>query len=157
MKSHSDTVLWVRCVLRLWLWADRLCGDAGLAYGAWGERWAKRFLQAYGCRVLGQNVRPCRRGEVDLIVRHKGIILFVEVKARRSEAYGRPLLAVDMRKRKHLRQSATHWLAQRRLLGTEQPYRFDAVEVIGRPEAGIPQMRWIRGLGMGEIDAPYLV
>lgn len=90
------------------------------------------------------------------MARQRGVILFVEVKTRRGEAYGRPLEAVNRRKREMMRRCATHWLARERLLGRDAPYRFDAVEVVGRPGEGVPRMRWIRGLHMDETRAPDL-
>lgn len=90
------------------------------------------------------------------MARWRGVVLFVEVKTRRSEAYGRPLGAVGRRKRELLRKCATHWLAQGRLLGREALYRFDAVEVVGRPGVGVPRMRWVRGLNMEGTRAPDL-
>ncbi len=83
-----------------------------------------------------------------------GVILFVEVKTRRSEAYGRPLGAVGRRKRGLLRRSDTKWLARARLLGTETRYRFDAGEGVGSPGKGVPRMRWVRGLEMAATRAP---
>ena len=77
---------------------------------------------------------------------HRGVILFVEVKTRRGEASGRPLEAVGRRKREVLR----------RLLRAETLYRFDAVEVIGCPGKGVPEMRWVCGLDMSETRAPDL-
>lgn len=155
MGTQRET-FWVRLRLNVWAWMDGLPFGETLAEGAWGERWAERLLRARGCAILGRNVRPCRRGELDLVARHRGVILFVEVKTRRNEAYGRPLDAVTHRKRELMRRCATHWLAQTQRLGYDVPYRFDAVEVIGRPGEGVPTMRWIRGLHMEETRAPDL-
>lgn len=149
-------MVFVRLRLALWGLADRWCSRGAEASGPWGERWAARLLRARGCRILGRNVRPCRHGELDLVACHRGVILFVEVKTRRGEAYGRPLEAVGRRKREVLRRCATHWLAQARLLRAKTLYRFDAVEVIGRPGKGVPEMRWVRGLDMSGTRAPDL-
>ena len=54
----------------------------------------------------------------------------MEVKTRTSEKFGRPLEAVDNRKKKLMQRGASEWL---RLLGTRDlPWRFDVVEVILR-------------------------
>lgn len=124
--------------------------------GAWGETWAARYLQAHGCKILGRNVRPTRRGEIDIIALQGKRYLFVEVKTRRSEAFGRPLTAITLTKRRHLRTCATHWLAQQGKLSSETPIRFDGFEVIGQPQNGIPKMRWVRGLNMSGTRAPDL-
>ncbi len=143
---------WKRLRLRWWAWRDRRKKEKRSA-GAWGECWAERFLRVQGCRIIARNVRPFRRGEVDIIALQGKTILFVEVKTRRSQAFGRPLQAVNRTKRQLLRKSATHWLSQHHLLRTETIYRFDAVEVIGEPHGGIPKMNWVRRLNMDEAPA----
>ena len=145
---------WVRLCLRLWVGWDWLCAWRGarISSGAWGETWAARLLRAHGCAILERNVYPCRHGELDLIAKRHGVILFVEVKTRASEAFGRPLVAIGPRKRQLLRRCATHWLAQNGLLRAS--YRFDAVEVVGAPGRGMPTLRWIRRLDMTATRAP---
>lgn len=130
------------------LWVPRL------AVGAWGERWAARYLRAHGCRILARNCRPTRHLELDLVARQGSVLLFVEVKTRRNEAFGAPLLAIHARKRQRLRRAATHYLAQHGALAAR--YRFDAVEVIGRPGCGMPQLRWVRRLDFSATRAPDL-
>lgn len=148
----------VQLLLRLYRWRDRHGGVQLTESGPWGERWAARLLKAHGCKILGMNVRPCRHGEIDLIARKGQVILFVEVKTRRSEYYGRPLDAVNRKKRGLMRRCATRWLAKKHILDIRTLYRFDAVEVIGSPESGeIPQMRWIKQLDMTETAAPDLI
>ncbi len=124
--------------------------------GAWGERWAVRLLRAEGCRVLARNARPYRHGELDLVAKEGRCILFVEVKTRQNERYGRPLQAISLHKRRLMRQCATHWLAQHHLLGKPVPFRFEAIEVIGSPGHGRPILRRIRTLDMSETRAPEL-
>jgi putative endonuclease len=142
--------------LKLFHLRDRYFPGAELPTGAWGERWAARYLKLHGCRILAQNVRPIRYGELDLIAKQGRIFLFVEVKTRKNEHYGPPITAIHTRKRKLLRKCATHWLARRFLLNDQTLYRFDAVEVIGTPAKGIPEIRWIKQLDMSETRAPEL-
>ena len=124
--------------------------------GAWGESWAAWYLRAHGCTLLGRNVRPRRHEELDIVARRGPIYLFVEVKSRRTGAFARPLVAIDTRKRNHLRSAATHWLAQRGLLTTSLRYRFDAIEVIGLPGRGRPTIRWVQRLDLSRTRAPDL-
>jgi len=148
--------MWARLLLLLCHWRDRLCADrTPLTFGAWGERWATRFLRAQGCRILGQNVRPCHYGELDIIARQRGVLLFVEVKSRRNEDFGRPLTAVTSQKRKMLRRAANHWLAQNQLLDADTRYRFDVVEVVGQPGA-LPEIRWVQRIDMSVAPPPDL-
>ena len=127
-------------------------GIAEIARSGLGERWAARLLGAKGWGLLERTARPWRHGELDLVMRRGEVILFVEVKTRASEVFGRPLAAIDRRKRERMRRCATHWLAQRGLLAA--PHRFDAVEVVGRPGEGVPRMVWVRRLDMSCAPAP---
>jgi putative endonuclease len=100
--------------------------------GAWGEDCAVAFLKRAGFAVLGRNVRPDRRDEIDIIVRAGDVLVFVEVKTRKREAFGRPFLAVDKAKRHALNRAAASYLRK-----TGYPnlyYRFDVIEVLGQPE-----------------------
>jgi putative endonuclease len=99
-----------------------------LEVGALGERIAAAFLRGEGRRVLYRNFQSPKGGEVDLVTRDGKVLTFVEVKTRTSEAFGRPLDAVDKDKEELITRGAEEWL---RLLGTRDiPWRFDVVEVI---------------------------
>lgn len=98
--------------------------------GRLGEDIAAAWLKATGAKVLHRNFRAPGGGEVDIVVREGGQLLFTEVKTRTSEEFGRPLLAVTMKKRQLIRRGANEWLRQ---LGTrEVPWRYDVIEVILR-------------------------
>jgi putative endonuclease len=77
-------------------------------------------------RVLERRYRR-RFGEIDLIAEQGGRIVFVEVKARRGNAFGLPAEAVTRRKRERIARVALAYLQQRGWL--ERPCRFDVVEV----------------------------
>ena len=98
--------------------------DRRRLFGDEGEAQAEAYLRRQGFRILGRNVRS-PLGELDLIADHEGTLVFVEVKRRRSGAYGGAIEAVDARKRAKLIQLASHYLAQHRLHG--RACRFDVV------------------------------
>jgi putative endonuclease len=80
-------------------------------------------------RIITRNYRTSQ-GEVDLIARDGGTLVFVEVKARRR---GDPAEAVTPEKQRRLTRAALHFLRRHRLL--ETPCRFDVVAVVW-PDAG---------------------
>lgn len=84
-----------------------------VALGGWGEDVAAGFLADRGLRIVDRNWR-CRAGEIDLVALDPvaRAVVVVEVKTRRSEAYGGPLAAVDHRKAARLRRLAGLWLAE---------------------------------------------
>lgn len=97
--------------------------------GAWAEEAALRYLLGKGYRLLGRN-RRTPFGEVDLFMENDGVYILVEVKQRRTGAFGTPLEALTPRKVAHLLQSA------RFLLGRDDlPVRLEAVLVHGTPKA----------------------
>ena len=69
--------------------------------GALGERLAARHLEEKGYRVLERNF-SVRGGEADILAAHGGLIVVVEVKARRSVRFGTPAQAVTARKRRRV-------------------------------------------------------
>jgi len=118
-------------VFRRWL-GRRPPTAEHLALGARGERLAARHLRGNGYRVLYRNFRSRRGGEIDLVCRDvaANALVFVEVKTRRSEDFGRPAAAVDRKKRARIIRGAMEWL---RLLDMPDiTFRFDIVEVIMR-------------------------
>ncbi len=127
---------------------------AHLRDGRWGERQAERFLKRQGLRCLGRNVRFGPREELDLVMRDKEVLVFVEVKTRRGETYGRPGAAVTAAKRRLLSRAAVRYL--RRLRFPPVYLRFDVVEVVGRADAPTPPV--IRHLPNAfPLDGRYLL
>lgn len=104
--------------------------------GRWGESVAERRLREQGWRFLGRRVRVGRRDEIDLLFRDGRTLVFVEVKTRANELFGRPAEAVDFAKRRRLSRAAIRYV--RRLRDKPDYLRFDVVEVIGSPEDGAP-------------------
>jgi putative endonuclease len=91
--------------------------------GRAGEDAAAALLEAHGYRIVGRNVR-LPGGEVDIIARDGDTVVFVEVKARASAAYGSAVRAVDARKRATLRALASDWL---QVAAPRAKARFDVV------------------------------
>ncbi len=93
--------------------------------GKYGEQVAAQYLERCGYHILAANVR-CRMGEIDLIAARGGFLVFVEVKQRKSDAYGSPAAYVDVRKQQRIRLTAEYWLEQH---PQDLQPRFDVVEV----------------------------
>lgn len=118
----------------------RLLGRPGDT-GEWGEAIAARELERRGWKILGRRVRVGPHDEIDLLARDGDVLVFVEVKTRSSEDFGRPFASVDRRKRHALSRAAIRYLKK---VAREPVYfRFDVVEVIGRQGEGSPVTRLI--------------
>ena len=100
--------------------------DLRQSLGKRGEDLACAELQRRGYAILERRYRT-RAGEIDIVARHRGCVVFVEVKARASDNFGAPAEAVDARKQRRIAQMAVDFLSRRRL--HDQPCRFDVVAV----------------------------
>ena len=99
--------------------ARRLVGDAG-------EDAVAEWYRAAGFDVVARNWRV-REGEIDLIARRGRVLVFCEVKTRRSDAFGIPAEAVTFRKQARIRKLAAQWLAAKSGDGVD--VRFDVASV----------------------------
>ena len=125
------------------LFRPRAAGTAAQRAGAWGEQVAADYLDERGYRILGRNVRFGSRCELDLVARSPApeTLVFVEVKTRRTEDFGRPISAVDRAKRRALGRAAVRYL--RRAKAKPARIRFDVVEVVGAPGGPPPVVRHV--------------
>lgn len=115
--------------------------DHRKAVGRRGEEAAKGFLRRRGIRILTENF-VCAAGEIDLIGRERDTVVFFEVKARTSDAFGPPQLAVHRRKQRQIVRAAQWYLAEQRT--REVPCRFDVLAVTFPEEGGSPRIDWVR-------------
>lgn len=93
------------------------------------EKLAAKYLAASGYEILEHNFY-CRFGEIDLVAREDGCLVFVEVKYRKSGEWGEASLAVDKKKQRKLSRSAACYLQTRGVSGRVS-CRFDVVAVTG--------------------------
>jgi len=85
--------------------------DHNRSLGARGEDIAAAWYEHEGYEVLERNWSR-REGEVDLIVRRRRTVAFVEVKTRMSDAFGTGAEAVLPAKQRRIRRLASRWLAE---------------------------------------------
>ena len=115
-------------------------------FGDWGEEYARRFLEGRGYSILETNYRG-KYGEIDLIAREGECLVFVEVKSRRTGAFGRPEESVTEAKQQKLVQAALEYMQSKEM--EEGEWRIDVVGI----EAGgsRPRVRLVRNaVGWGD-------
>ena len=93
--------------------------------GVWWEDRAVRYLRLRGYRVLERNFR-CRQGEIDIIARKGGFIVFVEVKLRKNADHGEAREFVTYAKQRRVICAAEYWLVKN---NCELQPRFDVMEI----------------------------
>ncbi len=109
--------------------------------GRAGEDAAARHLESQGYRLVERNYRN-RLGEIDIVATEGQILCFVEVKARRTGAFGGGLEAVEGRKRAQVRRVAAYYLGR---FGPNPPTcRFDVVEVWLGQDGRAERVRLVR-------------
>lgn len=100
--------------------------------GSRGEDMAVLFLEKQGYTVLDRNYRR-RFGEIDIVAEEGGVLVFIEVKARKNNRYGNPFEAVDVRKQKKLSRMAQDYISRHKM--EDRPARFDVVAVRLNPDS----------------------
>lgn len=112
------------------------------AVGDRGEDLVCAHLEGLGWEVVERNWR-CREGELDVVARQDGLLVFCEVKTRRSQRFGAPVEAVSVAKARRLRRLAWAWLAEHGQRG--ETFRIDVVGVLC--QAGrAPQVQHLQGV-----------
>ena len=107
--------------------------------GVLGEELAFHYLAKKGYKILIRNYEN-PLGEIDLIAKEKGTLVFVEVKTRSSDAMGSPAEAVTPFKRRQIVKCAQYYVKRYGILRV--PCRFDVVSVL-MPKDGEPVLEII--------------
>jgi putative endonuclease len=105
--------------------------------GKSAEEQARRYLQDQGMQWLDSNFRS-KRGEIDLIMRDRETLVFVEVRYRKTDDFGSAAESVNRDKQTKLIAAAQRYLQETH---ADLPCRFDVVGITGRHN---PRVVWIK-------------
>jgi putative endonuclease len=95
------------------------------------------YLSRKGYRILERNYLK-RSGEIDLIAKDRNETVFIEVKTRKTNTYGRPEEAVGRDKIRKIEKTALHWLSSNKKLDT--PWRIDIIALELTPKTHITHL-----------------
>jgi len=111
--------------------------------GQRAEDAALDFLLAKGMRLVERNYR-CKSGEIDLVMQHDGVLVFVEVRYRKQNQFGDGAESVDYRKQKKIINTAEYYLQQHRHHSLS-PCRIDVIAIssTGKTSSSPPAIDWI--------------
>lgn len=101
------------------------------------EKRAKHFLVKQGLEFIEANFHS-RFGEIDLVMKKDELLIFVEVRARKSKDYGSALESVTLAKQNKIIKTALHYLDKNNLMG-KCAVRFDVLVA----EGVLYKMEWI--------------
>ena len=93
--------------------------------GSWGEAVAAEYLRKKRYQLVAAGYH-CRFGEIDLIVKDRKHLVFVEVKLRKNANFAEAGEYVDQRKQDKIRITASMYLSQ---YPTNLQPRFDVIEI----------------------------
>lgn len=105
--------------------------------GALKERQAVAFLKKHQVQIIERNYRS-KMGEIDIIGRElaaEPVLLFIEVRYRKSTSFGGALYSIDHGKQQKLIKTASHYLQQQ---NADCACRFDVITFEGK------QINWIK-------------
>jgi len=119
-------------------------------FGKRTEELAAAYLRRSGMELRDRNWH-CAEGEVDIIARDGEEWVFVEVKGRRSNAFGPPEAAVGPVKQRHLREAAWRYLMAHDL--EEAAWRIDVIAVVMSPSGRVKRFEHYRNAVSGDVDS----
>jgi len=104
--------------------------------GKWGEEIALAYLLKSNYIRVAQGYRS-RFGEIDIIVKNKEYLVFVEVKLRKNANFAQAREYVGRKKQDKLRSTASLWLSSHK---TALQPRFDVIEIYAPDETSTPEI-----------------
>ena len=113
--------------------------DARRSLGIAGESAACAHLERQGYQILARNARA-DRVELDIVAERAGVIVFVEVKTRRTAEFGGAAETVDARKQARLARGAAAWLSAHRR--RTRSVRFDVITCEADGDAPLRLTHW---------------
>lgn len=106
--------------------------------GKLAEQKALYYLMREGLQLITRNYR-CRLGEIDLIMREKDYLVFIEVRSRSSLSFGGGAASITYAKRQKIIKTTSHFMLKHHELN-RLSIRFDVISIDGEP--GI--ITWIK-------------
>ena len=114
--------------------------DQRQSLGKRGEDLACEELERRGYTIVDRRFRT-RCGEIDIVARDAGVLVFVEVKTRSGGNFGTPFESVTWKKRQRLSRMAASYVFLKRI--ADVPCRFDVIAIL--EEKGAHKIELVRG------------
>ena len=106
-------------------------------FGDMGEEIACKFLESNGYEILAKNVHYSRFCELDIVAKFKKTTVFVEVKTRKTNAFGTPFEAITKTKYENIKKGALNYLSEH----PSKEYRIDVIGITLEPELKIEHLQ----------------
>lgn len=102
-----------------------------------GEDLACRYLEKNGYKILERNKHYSRFCEIDIVAQYKNTIVFVEVKTRKTDAFGTPADAVTKTKYENIKKGVQFYLSENKV----KDFRIDLISITLKPEMKIEHLK----------------
>jgi putative endonuclease len=102
-----------------------------------GEDLACRYLEKNGYKILERNKHYSRFCEIDIIAQYKKTIVFVEVKTRRTDAFGTPQEAITKTKYENIKKGVQFYLSENKI----KDFRIDVISITLKPQIKIEHLK----------------
>ncbi|MBR1619764.1 YraN family protein [bacterium] len=106
-------------------------------FGTKGEDLACEYLKKNGYEILERNKHFSKFCEIDIIAKYKNKIIFIEVKTRKTNAYGTPLEAITKNKYKNIKTGVLSYLAENKI----SDYQIDVIGITIHPTLRIEHLK----------------
>ncbi len=105
--------------------------------GKKGEDIACEYLIKNGYQIIERNKHFSKFCEIDIIAKYKSKIIFVEVKTRKSNAFGSPMEAITKQKYTHIKTGVISYIQEQKI----KDYQIDAIGITLTPEIKIEHLK----------------
>ena len=102
-----------------------------------GEDIACKFLEKQGYTILERNKHYSRFCELDIVAKYKDTVVFVEVKTRKTDAFGTPLEAITKTKFENILKGVQYYLSENKV----KNYRIDVIGITLKPHIKIEHLK----------------
>lgn len=102
-----------------------------------GEDLATRFLIKNGYEIVDRNVSFPKLCEIDIVAKRKDTTIFVEVKTRKNDLFGKPFEAITKRKYDNIKKGITLYSQAHKI----KKYRIDVIGITLKPELKIDHLK----------------
>lgn len=106
-------------------------------FGNKGEDLACEYLIKNGYEIVARNVHFSKLCEIDIIAKIKNKVVFVEVKTRRTNAYGTPMEAITRTKYQNIKTGVLSYLQENKI----KNYQIDAIGITLLPKVKIEHLK----------------
>ena len=111
---------------------------SNITTGKKGEELAREYLEKQGYKIIETNKRFSRFCEIDIIALDKNVLVFCEVKTRKTMVCGSPFEAITKTKYQNIKKGIYFYLQENPVY---KKFRIDAISILLQPKLEIKHLK----------------